>query len=435
MFPLGLGYIASSLINDGHEIKILDIDAYNYCREEVLKHLSSLDFDAAGITGIITTYGYVKWLASEIKKIKQVPIVAGGVGPTSAPRLYLQNTDIDIFVDGEGELTAAELFTTLEHGNSLNSVKGIQYKKNKNIYKNDERELIENLNSLPFPAWDLFPIDIYLENPIHARAQKYFDQPYKSMGVSTVRGCPYRCAFCYHCFQGKKTRFRSPSSVIDEIRVLKEKYGVSYIALVDDNFMINRKRVLEFCKLLRDEGIDIKWGTSSRVDLVHRDVLKAMKSSGCIYISFGFESGSQKILDNMSKGFTVEQSKRAIDLMREIGIEIDGSFMIGMIGETRETVKETISFLKEMNITGAIFYTTPLPGTVLYKQARGMGLIPNEEEYVLKLGEFEEKPVINLTNFSMEELMKLKKEIRRELIKYYITKPRLLLSKIKERYL
>lgn len=425
LFPSGLGYIASSLMEEGHQVKVLDINAYKYSEQELLHHLQEEEFDAAGITSIITGYGYVKWLSSELKKLKSVPIIAGGLGPTSFPEMFLKNTDVDIIVDGEGEVTIKELLECIEHQKPIGSVRGIWYKKNNTVHRTGDRELIENLDALPFPAWEKFPMNVYLTNPISQRVEKFYGgRPYKNMGISTIRGCPYRCTFCYHCFQGKKIRFRSPQSIIDEILMLKEKYGVEYMGFFDDLFLSDRKRVFEFCEKLEEQKIDINWGVCSRVNLVDREILEAVRAAGCIYMTYGFESGSQKILDIMKKCATVDQAKNAIRLCREVGIEVDGSFIIGMVGETKQTVEETISFCKETDFVGATFFATPLPGTTLYDQAKAMGLIPDEEAYILKMGEFAEKPIVNLTSMSMEELTGLQNHISGELLKHYLKKPK-----------
>lgn len=210
---------------------------------------------------------------------------------------------------------------------------------------------------------------------------------------------------------------RSAKSVISEIRELKQRYGVEFIDFSDDLFMVNRKWVEDLCDNLINERIDIGWGASGRVNLVDLGLLKKMKSSGCEILSYGFESGSQKILDNMKKGVSVSQAEEAVHLTRKAGITVAGSFMMGMIGETDQTVNETIDFIKRTRLTlHRFFYTTPYPDTPLYETAKRMNRIPPDEDtYVSSLGEMYNTLLVNLTDMTDEELKSLKERAERKI--------------------
>jgi len=418
MFPIGLGYITSTLRDEKHNVSVLDIDGCMYPKETVREKLKDYDFEAVGISGIITTYSYVKWLTSVIKKEYSVPIVAGGTGITSIPELYLKRTDVDIAVIGEGENTTKEVFNALENSKNLKNVKGIAYREKGHIVQNPFRELIENLDKIPYPAWDMFPMEWYITHgvwPAEAEASR-------QMSILTTRGCPYRCKFCYHCFQGLKPRFRSPDNIVNEMKILVEKYRAKFFNFADDLFVLNRKRVLDLCEKIKKEGLDVKWGAPGRVNLVDRELLKSMKSAGCVFIGYGIESGSQLILNNIDKQVTVGQAKNAIRLTREAGIYPDCSFMIGYPGETTATLRETIDFIKEMDLPleGGFFFTTPYPSTSLWSDAKERGLIPDDEALIMSYGEMSQKLLVNFTDFKDVELIALKKNAEREVYTYYL---------------
>jgi len=259
--------------------------------------------------------------------------------------------------------------------------------------------------------WDLFPMDVYLHNPVGApnigkweNGKPSSDTPL-TMNVLTSRGCPYQCIYCYHDFMGMKYRHRSPQNILDEIVYLADRYGVDYIHFTDDDFVINRKHVIEFCNLLLESGVNIQWGSTGRVNLMTEELLAKMAEAGCVWIGYGIESGSQKMLDTMKKKVTVEQAKKTIELTRKYIDQIDCSFMVGTPGETRETIMETVEFCKELDLSPeVIFFATPYPGTELYDIARRRGLIKDEEEFILSLWEQGEKITVNFSELSDDEL-------------------------------
>jgi len=218
----------------------------------------------------------------------------------------------------------------------------------------------------------------------------------------------------------------SPANIISEIKALKIRYRIEYVAFSDDLFMVNKKWVKEVCDNFIKENIKIKWGTSGRVNLVDLDLLKKMKKAGCEILSYGFESGSQKILDNIKKGVKVEQAEQAIEITRKAGIKVMGSFMIGMFGETEETVNETVSFIKRTGLsTHRFFYTTPYPKTALYEMAKKINRIPHDEnKYVSSLGEMYSTLLVNLTDMTDTELRNLKEKSEKKIKKNFSLKTR-----------
>ncbi len=428
VFPAGLGYISSVLLRDGHEVKVLDINAYRWDRAKVEQKIKNTEFDVVGIGGIVTTYKYVKWLIFLLKKYHpHKKIIIGGSVGTSIPHIILGKNQADIVCIGEGEETVRELITVLQDKADLSKVKGIQYKDaDGKIIITGKRPPIEDLDSIPLPAWDLFPMDIYLKNPVGApNRNKWIDGSAQgswqlSINLFATRGCPYRCIYCYHDFMGMGHRHRSPGNILEEIKTLYEKYKVTYFHFIDDEFVMNREFVHQFCRLLKSfsktVSKKITWGCAGRVNLMTEDLIRTMADSGCVLIGYGIESGSQKMLDIINKQVSVEQAKKAIRLTRKYLGWADCSFMIGYPGETKETIQETIDFCKELELAPeVIFFLTPYPGTELYRMASGQGKIQDEEEYILGLGEQGEKVRVNFTDFTDQELYAIQSYMIEEL--------------------
>ncbi|ODS39899.1 MAG: hypothetical protein A7315_10195 [Candidatus Altiarchaeales archaeon WOR_SM1_79] len=426
VFPLGLGYIASVLKERGCEIEVLDINAHRWNKQVVEEKIRISDFDIAGIGGLVTTYGYTKWLIGILKKYHSGrKIIIGGSVGTSIPHLILGKTQADIVCMGEGERTVAELLDTLEKGyDALETVDGIWFRaEDGKITRNKMRKPIKDLDKLPWPAWDVFPIEIYLKNPVGApNRNKWIDGGADtnvplSMNIFGSRGCPYKCTYCYHDFMGQGYRHRSPDNIVNEIRFLHDRYGVTYFHMIDDEFCLKKDFVFDFCKKLKKEfKHEITWGCAGRVNLVTERLIAAMADAGCVLIGYGVESGSQKMLDVMKKRVKVHQAKEAIRLTKRYLGWADCSFIVGTPGENWETIQETIDFCKNLDINPeVIFFMTPYPGTELYSMALEQGKIKDEEEYVLNLGEQGEKIRVNFSELSDEELWKAQEYMINEL--------------------
>ena len=324
--------------------------------------------------------------------------------------------DIDVIVIGEGEETVKELARATERRDDLSKVDGICFRKDDHVIHTRERPLINNIDTLPFPAWGLFPQSIYMGTPTGKL-------PLPIAYISTTRGCPYNCTYCYHPFQNKKVRMHSALRVVEEIDVLNRGYKIRGVVFADDLFMVDKKRVHEICDLIEKKKLKIKWMASSRVNTLDKDVLRHMKHAGCTCLGFGVESGSQKILNNIKKNATVGQAKDAIHLVRKSGIEPTCSYMIGNVGETRETVFETVSFITEnaLEIT-SFFLTTPYPDTELYRYAKDSGKITDEISLFESYGEQADNLLVNFTDIPDNKLLALKKEAEFVILKKVILK-------------
>jgi radical SAM superfamily enzyme YgiQ (UPF0313 family) len=411
VFPSGLGYIAAHLIREGYDVKVLDINGYRYNKETVekilKKYLVEGQTEIVGIGCLITCYEYVKWLIQMIRKMKPgIKIIVGGGIGSSIPEMVIEKLKADVAVIGEGEKILVNLLKALEKNKDLKKVRGICFKKKGKIIRTLPEERIKNLDELSFPAWHLFPMDVYLNNEFQLEGvMDYKDK--KSMNVIAGRGCPYQCTFCYETYEHRVT-MRSTKNVIEEVKILQKDYGVELIYFVDDLFAMNKGWIMEFCDLLLREKIKLIWLCTARVNLVDKEMVKKMKDAGCILLNFGIESGSQKMLEIMRKGASVEQASNAIRICRNAKMRIGTSFMMGFPEETKETLDETIKFCikNDMHLT-SIFFVTPYPGTPLYEQVKRMGLIKNEEEYISRLGNATEF-TINLTKWDDNGLFKMR---------------------------
>lgn len=427
-FPLGLGYIASVLLNAGHKVEVLDINAYRFTREETFEQIKILKFDIVCLTGLVTEYSQIKWLASQFKEFHpDKTIVLGGGLATLAPEIVLKNSVIDIVVIGEGEETIKELVNGIQEGNSLNEINGIVFKEKDVIQKNKPRKIIETLDSISFPARELFPLEKYLKNPY----LRLFDKDLRTTQIITSRGCPYSCIYCFKDMWGYQFRKRSADNIIDEIKLLKDKFNITGIQFSDDLFIMDKKRVHEFCDKVIEQEIKFTWLANGRVNLMDPVLLEKMKSAGCKVICYGIESGSQEILNTMNKGVTVSQAEKAIQETWKAGILPHGYLMIGMLGETKETIRETVDFCNRNGLVGQFSFVTPIPNTKLFEEAKRLGKISSDEEWLMEnWGEWNDRILINLTDMEDSELIELKKKAERDILRGNILKKSLLHLKL-----
>lgn len=423
-FPSGLGYLAAEIINAGHEVEIYDCNATRPSDEEFEKFIANSDYDLVGTGGIVTIYKTIKKIVVKLKEIHpDRPIIVGGSCGTSAPAVVMNRTPADFVCIGEGERTLIELLNVLQNNGDESTVNGIWYRKEDgSTAATPPRAIIKDIDALPLPRWDLFPMDVYVKNPIGAvNVNKWNDgsgasDTPGSMNLVSSRGCPYHCTYCYHDFMGAGYRFRSARNIFDEIVILKERYGVQYFHFTDDCFIINKNNVLEFCDLMINANLGVEWGCAGRVNLMTEELILKMKEAGCVFIGYGIESGSPSILESIKKKVKVEQAEEAIRLTQKHFGWADCSFIVGLPGETKETIRETIEFCKRTNLAPeVVFFATPYPGTELFDIAKKAGKIPDDEEFILSLGEQGEQVLVNFTEFSDEELIEIKEKMVEEL--------------------
>lgn len=281
---------------------------------------------------------------------------------------------VDAVIRGEFEYTAADLARALDNGSNLANVLGLTYRDADGaVRRNPDRPLFEPLDEMPFPARHIVQGDY--------RAGIYSGG--KPTAMVSSRGCPYRCTFCLwpDSMYGHKFRARSAQNVVDEIEQAVRTYDHDEIYFDDDTFTVDRRRILDICRLIQERGLEkeVEWIAQCRVDTVDRQVLEAMKAANCGYLLFGVESGSPEMLKKMRKGITLDQVRAAFKLAKEVGIKTQAFFLFGIPGETQETIRQTIEFAKELNASSTQFaIAIPHPGTALYEECKANGWLTGE---------------------------------------------------------
>ncbi len=380
-FPQGLAYIAAVLRREGYEVEIYNQDVHHYPEEHLTAYLDNHDFDVIGVSIIAGYYQYKKLLSisQSIAKSKNRPehYIIGGHGPSPEPEYFLKKTEADIAVIGEGEETVVELLTALANHDSLDKIKGIAYRDGNEVHVNDRRDLIQDIDSIPWPAYDLFPIDHYrlLRMP-HATHGDFV------LPMLSGRGCTFTCNFCYRMDKG--FRPRSAETIIEEIQYLKKDFGISYIAFSDELLMSSKQRTVEICEAFLKANLNIKWDCNGRLNYATPDVLDIMKKSGCVFINYGIEAFDDDVLRQMNKALTTKQIERGIDATLKAGISPGLNMLFGHIGDNRDTLQAAVEFLIKHD-DGAQMRTirpvTPYPGSPLYYYALEKGLIEDIDDF------------------------------------------------------
>lgn len=371
--PLGLAYLCGVLKKRGADISVIDANVEEITNREIADNVKWLNPDMVGFSVTTPLFSSMIELAKEIKNDKVI-VIAGGPHPTIMPDDVLKSGYVDIVVRGEGDETISEVYDSLK---DLSKVKGISYVNNGKIIHNPNRELIDDLDSLPFPAWEYFPLEKYRGT---VRKTEF------NLPVMTSRGCPFGCTFCYKGIYGRIWRQRSPENVIQEIKYLKDKFGIKEFSIVDDNFTLKEDRVIYICEKIIENKINLPWCTPNgiRVDHASLELFRKMKESGCYRVYMAVECGDQDVLDKLNKGIRIEQVKGAFELAKEVGFETSAFFMIGNLGETEETMEKTISLAKELDPDFVQFtISTPYPGTQMYEEIMKNGklLIKDWEDF------------------------------------------------------
>ena len=399
--PLGLAYIASVLLRAGYNISAIDFNISDLDLPRVKKILEREAPRILGISAHTETYLSGLKIAEIAKQVNpETIVVMGGTHPTIMYQEAAVEKDIDVVVRGEGEYTMLELANCLiRNKGNLAQIKGIAYRENGVVRTTPERPFVKDPDELPFPARGLFPLPLY-----------------QSPGTVLISrgGCPFDCDFCtVNTIWKERRRYRKLEEVVEEIIYIFKYEQVQEIIFSDDTFTLDRRRVIELCDLLKalKEPSQIRWMCSTRVDLVDKDLLEKMYEAGCYSIQYGIEAGSQKILDSIGKGITLEQVRDAVSTSLDVGMEVTCSFMFPHPEDTEETVREQIRLMKElrkMGVTETLSATTPFPGTYYYEHADELGikiLADSWDEYDCK------HLIITTKHLSKEKLNSLIEEL------------------------
>ncbi|MCJ7614557.1 B12-binding domain-containing radical SAM protein [Candidatus Bathyarchaeota archaeon] len=393
--PLGLGYLAAVLEKKGYDLNVIDCQAQHLTLSDVEKELGKRKPDIVGLTSTTLTY---KSALNIIKVAKDVlpnclTIIGGSHATFWDEEALNECPQLDIIVRGEGETTLLEIVKKVENGKSFHDVVGTTCRKGDDVIKNPDRPHIEDLESLPYPAFHLWPIEHF---------KKYGKIIFP---VMTSRGCTFWCDFCSAVRMfGRKYRMRSPQKVVDELEFLYKKYGEDQYTFYDDAFTVDQSRTEEICNEILKRGLKIKWDCETRVDMVTKDLLQKMKDAGCIAVWFGVEAGSEQVIKAMGKGISLTQTFNAFKWANEVGLMTVASMILGFPGETRETAMESINLLKRIKSDEiGVYIATPYPGTPMYDYVKKMGWI--------KITDFNKydtaTPIFETPTMSMNELREL----------------------------
>jgi len=421
--PLGLAYLASFIrgqMKENCKVSIWDLNLHRVTQEEFRKKLLSLDEkpEIIGIGGIVTVFRHFLWLSKICKEIfPDSLLISGGSLASTVPHLLFKHSPVDICVKGEGEITLLEIMAALKNGAGKSDMKEI-----KGIFLWDENEgkmintpprpPISDLDIIGMPAYDLIDLNRYARNfsgynkdlPAEVLAAGN-----RHLSIMTSRGCTDRCTFCYRQFP--KIGMNSIDFVKRHVSFLHSQFGINIFSFIDELFNLSEKRINELCRgfmEIKEKIPGFFFRAEGRADIVNAGLLKKLKAAGCFQIVYGLESGSPKMLKLMKKRITVDQNRNAVIAAREAGLHCVPQFLVGLPGENKETLKETINFIKSVDFWSyvCIHKANAYPGSEIYRYAQDKGMIRDEFSYISSLTDSAEYP-LQLAEISEKEIMRI----------------------------
>lgn len=376
--PLGLAYLSAYLGRlPGRDVQIISCEDNEQSRADIIEMIRRERPDVVGATVYTCHEGIIRRFMKNVKEIDEsILTVVGGPHPTAVPNEMALDKYIDVVVRGEGEITFSELIGRFEKKMSYCDLEGIAYSLGGKAIVNTGRDLIPDLDMLPYPKWQNLPIESY--------SHPDYGHPRMNMknftNMLATRGCPFQCIFCGAAdVWGRHLRKHSPARIVEEMRILSSEYGVRSVRFADSTFTTDRKWVLELCKILQASKIDIAWEANARADTIDEYLLKEMKKAKCMSLTVGVESGDENVLRICKKNQSLDQVRRAFKSMRATGMFSWAFFMIGLPGETKQSIMKTIEFALELDPdqVSICAFATPYPGTELYNIARNEAKIKN----------------------------------------------------------
>lgn len=435
-FPLGIAYLAAVLRQHGKDVSVLDcvvegFDDFTPVPESRHYYIyglygkklrERLERDRPDVLGISCPYYSAQKTVLEIARLaKEIGIkwvVLGGQHASGLAEYFLSFPQVDFIIVGEGERSLLKLVETLEAGqpDALAAIDGLAYKAAGNIVRNPKRDYIQDLDSIPFPARDLFPMEKYFTinvpsglTSLDGRATEFISS----------RGCPHHCSFCASTVFGGNFRGRSPENIIAEMRELKNRYGVREIQFIDDNILHDRDRIMALCRRMIEERINLKLGLPNAVGsfALDEELIQYLAGAGLYFTHLSVESGNQKVLTQiMHKPTRVDQTSEVVRLLRRHQIDVTAVFCVGNPGETLEDIRQTFDYAATLPVYEAFFYfATPLPGTELYQICRQEKYIP--DNFLDLIYDFQE-PAITTPAWTPA---RLKRFVRRKVFQIYLS--------------
>ena len=413
-YPYWLAYAAGLMMEKSeHEVLLLDAIAKGWDFNKTIQKIEAFKPDLVVIETTTPTFNndlrFIKFLKERFK----CKICLTGTHVSTLPEdSFKSSNEIDFIARREYDYTILDLVSTLEKNGNLKNVLGISYKRGKKIIHNPNRPLIQDLDSLPFVS------KVY-KKFLNIYDYRYALARYPMIQIWSSRGCPNMCTFCLYpqVFSGRIFRARSPKNFVAELEWIKENLPqVKEIFIEDDTFTVDKKRVLEICKLIKEKNLDVIWSANARADIPY-DVLKEMKKAGCRMLIIGYESGNQQILNNIKKGVLISRAIKFTSDAKKLGIKIFGCFMLGLPGETKETIKQTFDFAKKINPDMAFFQqAVPFPGTEFYDwvKTKGYLIAKNWNDWLDESGRL--NFIVNYPELTTEDIKNMREELT---IKFY----------------
>ncbi len=368
--PIGLAFLSAYLKERGHDVSLLDMQGLLMDSEELARRIEAFHPDLVGVTAMTPTVREALRVAELARRIvPRAKVVLGGVHPTLDPAGVLAEESVDFLIRGEGELAFAALAEALANGDDPSVIDGLSYRRDGAVVIREKAPLIADLDTLPMPDYDAFPVERYIEHNRYLRSVR---------GISMIvsRGCPFQCTFCaVHQTMGRKWRIKSPERVVNELLTLKERHQLEGVWFKDSIFNLNREWVNEFCRLMIERRVQIAWQALTRIDLIEEEELRLMQRAGLTQLDLGIETGSPKSLLRLKKGISVDAIRKKVRLAKKY-VKVFGFFMIGIPGEDESDVQQTFELAKELDLdrwTWSIY--SPLPGSSLYEELVAEGRI------------------------------------------------------------
>ena len=388
----GVAYVAGFVRHTGHDVRIVDMRVHHSIKN-LYNTIDQFKPDFIGLS-FMTQHEFSKifeFVTNLHNHNPHAKIVIGGAGASALYDRVLKETPVDYVITREGEYTMVQLLDQLPE----DSISGLIWNKDGAIVINPQRKFEYNVDELPFPAYDLFPMNLYVDRKIP---------------IVTSRGCPYKCTFCANkASMGVAWRPRSPENILKELIFWHDK-GFRVFHFVDDNFTLDMKRAERICDLIINNGMKIKWDLRNgiRVDRVSETLLTKMKQSGCFYFAFGIESIDQHVLDRMKKDLKVEKIEEGVRIAEKVGIPFGGFFIIGLLDDTFEKFMKLYNFAQAHQFSEVRFYNPiPFPGTELYEElVERKLLLADPSEYLNTNSKFKDEPVFATPEFTLEERKK-----------------------------
>ncbi|MGO9016324.1 MAG: B12-binding domain-containing radical SAM protein [Dissulfurispiraceae bacterium] len=451
--PFGLAQLVAISVNEGHMVQVFDANAWRPTDQDICDVLSADKWDVIATGGLVTTYGFIKKTVRFAKQIcPEATIVVGGGIITPIPYDIMELLpEIDIGVIGEGYDTFPELLKRVDTNNSdWQSVKGIIFRTRDGAAQlNEHRALKEDIDSLPFPAWDFFPLDIYFKNSSLLLSEEAM-LARRHISVIASYGCPFKCKYCFHLglsgelesrdcngrrdvviTQQRKVRHHSPEYLVDLIEYARRRYDVDFVSFLDENFSVLARKgawLDAFSNLWVKKGLQpscnrenkahdqrtctgVHWGTSAHAAVVTQEMLVRFKELGCSHLDFGFESFSDDILQSIGKGATVKQNEAAVIMSMKAGIRPIPNQIIGFPEETLDSILANIKAWEKLGIMSYPFLATPYPGSEWYFSYKDRILEQyggDLEKFLLDLGDATKISAVISKNFNAVELLGLR---------------------------